>query len=165
LKVAAIAALLALAAALAFVAHESFGAGDARSARWHQALARARQAHVTKPLLPALRLREEALGLFSGLTRSGPSTERSRAALLAALLEVESSELDSGSRAERLGRAVAGLQTAIRLDAANDDAAFELELLLQRSKQQGRPISIPRPEQKKKRGFSHAGATPQGSGY
>jgi hypothetical protein len=164
-RVAVVAALLALAGALAFAAHESLGAGHARAARWDAALTRARQAHLTKPLVPALQLRGEALGMFSRLAQSGAAADRSRAALLAALLELESGELDASSRTERLGRAVEGLRTAIRLDATNDDAASELELLLQRSKQQGRPINIPRTEEKKKRGPTHAGLTPPGTGY
>jgi hypothetical protein len=103
--------------------------------------------------------------MFSRLARSGPAADRSRAALLAALLEVESAELDSAGRAERLGRALEGLRAAIRLDAADDDAAFDLELLLQRSKQQGKPISIPHPEKKKRLGTTRAGMTPPGTGY
>jgi hypothetical protein len=164
-RLAAIAALLALAGTLAFAAHESLGAGRARSTRWDAALARARQAQLTKPIVPALQLRGEAIAMFSHLAQSGAPADRSRAVLLAALLDLESGELDAGSRTERLGRAVEGLQTAIRLDAANDDAAFEFELLLQRSKQQGKPINIPRIEQKKRRGPTHAGLTPPGTGY
>lgn len=164
-KAAAVVVLLAVAGALAFTAHQSFGAGRAREARWNAALARAQQAHLTKPIVPALQLRGEALGMFSRLAESGPGSDRSRAALLAALLEVESAELDSTNRAERLGRAMEGLQRAIRLDPRNDDAAFELELMLQRSKQQGKPINIPRTEEKKRVHTARAGMTPPGTGY
>jgi hypothetical protein len=120
-RTAAVVALLALGAVLAFAAHRSFGAASARSDRWEAAVARARQAHATKPLVPALRLRGEALETFSRLARSGPAAERSRAELLAALLELESADLDAAGRDERLGRALDGLQRAIRLDPANDE--------------------------------------------
>jgi len=129
---------------------------------WAEAIATARRAERTKGILPALRTRDEAIALFDRLALTGPPTARSHAKLLAGLLQVRNAG-SQGDPRQALALGVAELQHAVRLDRSNDDAAYDLELLLSRSVQAGRPIGSPRPEAKKEVG--KAGAAPPGTGY
>jgi hypothetical protein len=163
-KCIAVALLLAVAAALGFAAHSALGAHSHRAAAWEQAGALARQADRQKAIVPALTLRARALAAFERLSDSGPVRERSRAALLGGLLELENANQDRVNGRSHLEEAAAAFKRAVRLDPANDDAAYDLELLLTRSKSTGQPVGQARPE-KKKSGVGRPAAKRMGSGY
>jgi hypothetical protein len=63
-----------------------------------------------------------------------------------------------------LQAAAGAFQRAVRLDPENDDAAYDLELLLSRSRAEGRPVGEARPEQRKA-SAGHPGTERTGSGY
>jgi hypothetical protein len=163
-KVFALVLLLGAAAALAYGSHRALSPGSQRSAAWAESYALARRADSSKALVPALALRAEAVQRLRELSGAGKPADRSHAALLAGLLQLESSGQDRGNRRAHLEDAVAAFQRAVRIDPENDDAAYDLELLLTRSKSDGRPLGKPRP---KRRAIANgqAGTSPPGSGY
>jgi hypothetical protein len=85
-------------------------------------------------------MRQQAIQLFTGLAYSGPATVRSRAAMLAGLLMLGGAGADPAKQQEALAMSADSLRRAVRLDRSNDDAAFDLELLLSRAKASGRPV-------------------------
>lgn len=163
-KVTALALLLALAGGLAFAAHATLGGHAHRATAWEQAASLARRADRMKAIVPALALRARAVTAFDRLAAAGPAAERSRAALLAGLLELENSGQDRGSSRAHLEEAAAAFKRAVRLDPGNDDAAYDLELLLTRSKALGRAVGQARPERRRS-GVGRPGTQTPGSGY
>ena len=164
-KGAALAGLLALAAALSVAAHSALTPGSRRADSWQQAHTLALRADRTKAVVPALALRSQALGKLDDLTRIGPRAERSHAALLAGLLELENAGQDRGNVKAHMEAAAKAFEQAVRLEPANDDAAYDLELLLSRSKAEGRPLGRAKPESKHKAKPGPAGTGETGSGY
>jgi hypothetical protein len=164
-KGAALALLLAVAAALAVAAHSALAPSSSRSDAWAQARSQARQADRTEAVIRALGLRGRALEQLDVLTRVGPASERSHAAMLAGLLDLENAGQDRGNRKVHLEAAATAFQRAVRLDPANDDAAYDLELLLSRSKADGRPVGEGQRKEKQKTSTGRATARSAGSGY
>jgi hypothetical protein len=156
-------ALLVVAGALAYASHAAFAGRGQQQGPWERAIALAHRADRTKAVVPALQTRDRAIAMFRDLTRSGPAPARSRAAMLAGLLELRNGAAEPDRSRTHLALAVSALRTAVRLDPANDDAAYDLELLLSRSAQGGHPIDEAKPEKKKSRG--RPGASPVGTGY
>ena len=144
-RVVLIAALLTIAGISGWAAYTAFAHRPPATTRWDDASAAARRADETKAQLPALRLRQQAITLFRTLADSGPRTVRSRAEMLAGLLLLGTAGADSAQRQNVLADSANSLRRAVRLDRANDDAAFDLELLLSRAKASGKPIAqVPR---------------------
>jgi hypothetical protein len=160
---AVLAALLLLAAVLAFASHAALGRRAHGPSGWAQAVALARQAEGTKAVVPALRTRDQAIAAFLDLAHAGPPARRSQAAMLAALLQIANAAGEPDQQRALFAQAATNLTTAVRLDRANDDAAYDLELLLSRAAQTGRPISpgVRRPKPAKGR----PGHATGGSGY
>jgi hypothetical protein len=161
---AVLATLLAAAGILGFESYADLGDRPHPSAGWARAIALARQAERTKPVVPALQARDRAVEQLQELTRSGPAPSRSRAAMLAGLLEVRNSQFERDQQRALLGLAVAALQSAVRLDRGNDDAAYDLELLLSRSAQAGHPIAPPK-NGRRKTAPGRPGRSPLSTGY
>jgi hypothetical protein len=136
----AIGSLLAVAGVCGFLAYDAFSPRQAARDPWAQAAATARLAERTKGQLPAIRIREQAAHLFLEVAASGPPELRSRAQMLAGLLRVRNATADPTQSRELLAGATASLRKAISLDRANDDAAYDLELLLAQGRATGRPI-------------------------
>jgi len=164
LKAAAVLALVAAAASLAIAAHAALSSRAHHSARWDRALSYARAAGRTKPLIPALTLRSRALAELAALAREGSRADRSHAATLAGLLELVDSGQDRGNADGHIAAAASLFRRAVTLDPGNDDAAYDLELLLARAKAEGRSVGQARPE-KKKIGKGRPGTERAGSGY
>ncbi|HEY7691369.1 MAG TPA: hypothetical protein VH816_03415 [Gaiellaceae bacterium] len=164
-RAAAIAALLAVAAVCGLVAYDTLGRRPHGGRdRWTQALAAARRAESTKAELPALHERNRASLLFLGLARSGQAANRSRAAMLAGLLQIRNAAADPTQRQAMMVEAARSLRYAVGLDRGNDDAAYDLELLLARARASGHPIAQGKPKQiRKHKGGPSAGAP--GTGY
>jgi hypothetical protein len=156
--------LLAGAGMLAIVAHSALSSHSHHSAHWNRALSYARAADRTKAIVPALALRGRALAELGALAQVGPDSDRSEAAMLAGLLELENAGQDRGNGQAHMEEAAALFQRAVRLDTANDDAAYDLELLLSRSKAQGKPVGDARPE-KKRTGPGRPASQRAGTGY
>jgi hypothetical protein len=135
-----IASLLAVAGVCGFLSYDSFSPGPPPKDQWAQAAATAQRAERTKGQLPAIRIRQQAANLFQEVAQEGPRETRSRAAMLAGLLLVRNAVADATQRQQLLVSATASLRQAIRLDRANDDAAYDLELLLARGQASGQPI-------------------------
>jgi hypothetical protein len=135
-----IASLLAVAGICGFLAYAAFSRRPPVQDHWVQAASFARRAERTKGQLPALRIRDRAVNLFLEMAKSGPPETRSRAAMLAGLLLVRNASADPPQRRELLVDATASLRQAIRLDRRNDDAAYDLELLLSQGRATGQPI-------------------------
>ena len=163
-KAAVLVGLVGGAATLAVVAYSTLSSHARHSPHWDRALAYAREADRSKAIVPALSLRARALAELGILARVGPPPERSQASLLAGLLELENAGQDGGSGQAHIERAAAAFRRAVRRDAANDDAAYDLELLLSRSKADGHPVGDARPE-KKKAGPGRPGMQRAGTGY
>jgi hypothetical protein len=89
MKSAALAALLAATVVLAIAAHSELATESPRSDAWVAVSSFARQAERTKAVVPALSLRDRALAKLDELTRTGSTAERSHAALVAGLLELQ----------------------------------------------------------------------------
>jgi hypothetical protein len=163
-KALALAALLAVAAGCGLLSYRAFAVRSHGPDDWTRAVTVARHAESIKAVVPSLQVREQAVAMFEHLARSGPPALRSRARLTAGLLQVR----NAGSQpdpTQALALAVEDLQIAVRLDRNNDDAAYDLELLLSRSAQAGHPIGEPRPEKKKKGRAGKPGQAPPGTGY
>jgi hypothetical protein len=165
LKGAALAALLAAAVVLAVAARSELASKSPRPDDWASVSSFARQADRMKALIPALSLRDRALAKLDELTRTGPTAERSHAALAAGLLELENAGQDRANGQVHLQAAAGAFQRAVRIDPENDDAAYDLELLLSRSKALGRPVGPAQPERKKKASVGRPGTERTGSGY
>jgi hypothetical protein len=165
LKGAALAALLVGAVGLAVAARSVLAAESPRPDEWVAVSSFARQADRTKAVVPALSLRDRALAKLDELTRIGSTAERSHAALVAGLLELENAGQDRANGLVHLQAAASAFQRAVRIDPENDDAAYDLELLLSRSKALGRPVGQARPEQKTRRSVGSPGTEQSGSGY
>jgi hypothetical protein len=159
-----LAVLVAAAAACAFFSYRALTSHGRGQDGWDRAIATAQRAERTKAVLPAFRMRDQAVLLFEQLARSGAPTARSRAKLLAGLLQVKNAADETDSE-QALALAVADLQAAVRLDRSNDEAAYDLELLLSRSVQSGRPIGAPRQAKKRKSPVGKPGAAQPGTGY
>jgi hypothetical protein len=164
LKCAALAALLAGAVGLAVAARSELATKSMHSDDWAAVSSFARQAERTKAVVPALSLRDRALARLDELTRTGSSANRSHAALVAGLLELQNAGQDRANGLAHLQAAASAFQRAVRIDPENDDAAYDLELLLSRSKAQGRPLGKARPDEKKA-GVGRPGTKRSGSGY
>jgi hypothetical protein len=165
LKGVALLALLATAVALALAARSELHSRPTRADAWVAASSFAREADKTKAVVPALSLRDRALAKLDELTRLGPAAERSHAAMLAGLLELENAGQDRANGHMHLQAAAGAFQRAVRIDPGNDDAAYDLELLLGRSKADGQPVGQVHPEKKRKPSTSRAGTETPGSGY
>jgi hypothetical protein len=165
LKGAALAALLAAAVGLAVAARSELAAKSPRPDDWAAVSSFARQAERTKAVVPALSLRDHALAKLDELTRIGSTADRSHAALVAGLLELQNAGQDRANGLVHLQAAASAFQRAVRIDPENDDAAYDLELLLSRSKAEGRPVGEARPEQKTKASVGRPGTKRTGSGY
>ncbi len=136
-----IGSLLAVAGVCGFLAYSAFShqPADHRDG-WTLAAATAQRAERTKGQLPAMRIREQAADLFLEVAESGPPKVRSRAAMLAGLLRIRNATADATQSRALLNDASASLRQAIRLDRRNDDAAYDLELLLAQGRASGHPI-------------------------
>jgi hypothetical protein len=156
--------LLAVASGSAVLAYSALTSRAHHAPHWDRAVAYARAADRTEAIVPALALRGRALTELGALTRSGPDAERSRAALLAGLLELENAAQARSDSQAHMELAAAAFQQAVRLDPTNDDAAYDLELLLARSKAAGKPVGDVR-RKKEKGGAGRAGAQRTGRGY
>jgi hypothetical protein len=161
----AIAALLAVAAVSGFVSYEAFTRRPANDDRWDRAMAIALRAEHTKAQLRAMGVRDQAVLLFLDIAGSGPPDIRSRAAMVAGLLQLRNAaDADSGQGRGIMISAAASLRHAVRLDRSNDDAAYDLELLLARAKASGRPL--PAGRSKPRRTHSgKPGTRAAGTGY
>jgi hypothetical protein len=159
----ALAVLLGVAAGCGVLSYRAFAARSDGPDDWTRAVAAARQADRIKAVVPSLQVRERAVAMFEQLARSGPRSSRSRARLIAGLLQVKSAA-SQPDPTQALALAVEDLQIALRLDRDNENAAYDLELLLSRSAQAGHPIGEPRPEKKKGHG-GNPGQAPPGTGY
>jgi hypothetical protein len=158
-------ALLALASVLGLAAYSTLTPSSHRSDSWVEARSLAARADRTKAIVPALAIRGQALARLGELARVGPTAERSHAALLAGLLELENAGQDRGNGKAHMEAAAGAFQRAVRLDPENDDAAYDLELLLSRSKASGRPVGNPQPEKRQRTKSGPAGTEAPGSGY
>jgi hypothetical protein len=163
LTAAGLAFLVAIAAICAFSSYQALTPGR-KADDWARAIDLARRADGVEAILPALHLREQALIALGELARTGPASAQSRAHLLAGLLQVRSAA-GQPEPGQYLARAVTELQAAVRLDRSNDDAAYDLELLLARGRQAGRPIGKPRPEKKRGSPLATPGTSEPGTGY
>jgi hypothetical protein len=161
----AIGALLAVAAVCGFLAYDAFSPQPPARDPWSQAAATARLADRTKGQLPAIRVREQAALLFLGVAASGPPELRSRAEMLAGLLRVRNATADPTQTRELLVGATASLRKAIRLDRANDDAAYDLELLLAQGLATGHPIRQGAGSKPNHKRASRPAAGEPGTGY
>jgi hypothetical protein len=162
-----IASLLAVAGVCGFLAYDAFSRTPEIRDRWAEAAASARRAEHTKGQLPSMQIRERTANLFLEIAASGPLEIRSQAAMLAGLLQVRNATADPAQRRELLIAATASIRKAIRLDAQNDDAAYDLELLLSQARASGQPISQQSGVKQKKRPgrTGKPGAGEPGTGY
>jgi hypothetical protein len=158
-------ALLLLAAGLAFASHAALTRRAHTPSGWARAIALARQAQGMRAVVPALRTRDAAIAAFLALARSGPPDRRSQAAMLAALLQIANAPGEPHLQRALFAQAAGNLVAAIRLDRGNDDAAYDLELLLSRAAQSGRPITPSTPHLKKRPARGRPSLTPAGTGY
>jgi hypothetical protein len=101
---------------------------DNRSIDVGAALRRATRPAQTRA--EALRQRTKLETTLAKIAASGPHTRRSRSANLLAALELHDAALDPSKAANAVETAKRDLLRAIRLDDANDEAKFNLELLL-----------------------------------
>jgi hypothetical protein len=127
---------------------------------WREALGLAR-APARGPVVQQVLQRDRAQAAFTRLAKEGPARARSRAITVLALLQLASAQPEEVARV--VPTMLDLLRRAVRLDPANDDAAYDLELLLQqnrggRSQASQRQPQPPRPSQR-------AGASTLGSGY
>jgi hypothetical protein len=159
-----IVAVLAVAGTCGFLAYDALAGSPAPRDPWAQAAASARKADMTKAKLTAALIRDRAISTFQRLAASGLPANRSRAELVTALLEIRNTDAEPNLSRRLQVEAAGALQRAIRLDAANDDAAYDLELLLSRAKQQGRPI-LQTSRQARRHGPTTPGAGKPGTGY
>jgi hypothetical protein len=164
-KGAALAGLLALAAAFAVAAHSTLRPSSSRADAWEQAESLARRADRAKAVVPALAFRSRAVATLGELARRGPLPERSHAAMLGGLLELENAGQDRGNRKAHMEAALQAFQRAVGLEPGNDDAAYDLELLIARSRQEGRPLGEARPKPRQRTKPGPAGTQKGGSGY
>ena len=156
-------ALLAVAGVCAYAAYGALAPRPPTSDGWARAATAVRRADRTSAQLPALRAREHAIGLFRRLAATGPRNVQSRAAMIVGLLQLANARTDPAQRQELLVDSADSLRQAVRLDRSNDDAAYDLELLLSRAKASGQPIAqVPR-RIKKHRGKPSSGRS--GHGY
>jgi hypothetical protein len=156
--------LLAAAAALAVAAHSALASHPQHPPAWDRALAYARAAGRQKALIPALTMRARALTELSELGREGPAADRSHALTLAGLLELVNADQDRENSRAHEEQAAAFFQRAVRLDPPNDDAAYDLELLLARAKASGKPVGRTKPERRRP-GVGKPDVRAPGSGY
>jgi hypothetical protein len=163
LRIAPIVVLVAVAAAFGLAAYYAFSPAGPKRTDWARAAAAARRAERTKAQVPALRMRARAIELFRSIAASGPPEARSRAAMLEGLLILGEARTSPDRRQELLAASVASLQRAVRLDRANDDAAYDLELLLEQAKAASRPILQTPRKTPSKRGMPQSSRP--GSGY
>ena len=137
--------LLAVAGVCAYAAYGAVARRPPASDPWARAAAAVRDADRIKAQLPALQARDHAIALFRGLATSGPASARSRAEMIVGLLLLGTARTDPGRRQELLADSAESLRQAVRLDRTNDDAAYDLELLLSRAKASHQPIAqVPR---------------------
>jgi hypothetical protein len=132
--------LLAVAGVCGFLAYSAFSPRSTHPDRWAEAAATAQRAERAKGQVPAMRTRERAAELFLEVAASGPRDVRSRAAMLAGLLRIRNAGADPSQSRALLNDATVSLRQAIQLDRQNDDAAYDLELLLAQAHATGRPI-------------------------
>jgi len=162
----ALGALLAIAGVLGYESYGALASHPRRADNWDRAIATARQADRTKAVVLAVRRREQAIALFDRLSVEGSPQARSRAAMLAGLLDVRNAG-DQTDAKLGLRLAVGEFQRAVRLDRSNEDAAYDLELLLSKSVQAGRPLrpatSSELQQQQQSKGTP--GSSPPGTGY
>jgi hypothetical protein len=112
-------------------------------------------------------LRNDAQARLDAIVAGDASAQdKSRAAGLLGVIGIARLVTETQDRAAALGTAVSNLQLAIALDPSNDDAKFNLELALQRSRgiqlTEGAGGQNPSPGGS---GSSGAGAGDPGSGY
>jgi hypothetical protein len=161
-------AIGALCAAAALCGVLSYGAlanrpSDTGYDRWQRAAGLAQRADQTKAELPAIRARDRATQLFLDLAGSGAPPARSRAAAVAGVLQIRNALADPTRREALLVGAARSLRRAVRLDPTDDDAAYDLELLLARASASGHPIPMKVPSKSGKVG--NRGAGDPGTGY
>lgn len=161
----AIGSLLVVAGVCGFLAYDAFSPRQPARSPWARAAATARLAERTKGQLPAISIRDQAAQLFLEIAASGPPELRSRAQLLAGLLHVRNATADPTQRRELLVGATASLRKAIRLDRANDDAAYDLELLLAQGRATGHPIGHGTKSRPNRKRAGKPSAGEPGTGY
>jgi hypothetical protein len=143
---------------LAFRAAETLlGTGADRSFRNAVALFRKSE---SRTLLPQQQIRARALAERQLRSQHAGPTARSRAENLLGVLEFEDARSDPTGAGEDIQASMDAFAQAARTDPANDDAKFNLELLLTLSS--NRKVPQPRPNS----GRSHgAGSSPGTIGY
>jgi hypothetical protein len=112
---------------------------------------------------PAERGRAEAAARRLHERGDDPAT-RALGANLLGVLAVEDALLERGSADRHVAASVEAFREAIRLDPSNDDAKFNLELVLTLAPEEARVAPGPGPVAGPAAG-SGAGATPPGGGY
>lgn len=137
------------------------GAGDDRD--FLRALALFELTRRTDPGLEvALANHAEAESLLTRLAREGgDSARRSMAANLHGVLLFADSTLDPQGAVRLQQLSLQAFQEAVQLDAANEEAKFNLELLLRFLKRQQDEAT----QQEGGEGVRSTGAVPEGSGY
>jgi hypothetical protein len=161
-----IGALFVVAALCGLLSYEALSRrpDDTLATRWRQAVTVARSADRTKAELPAIRKRDEATQLFLEIASAGLPSTRSRAAMLAGLLRVRNALADPTRRETLMIDAAMSLRESVRRDPANDDAAYDLELLLAKAQRSGSTIPPTRPHGPSKLKGAPSHGTP-GTGY
>lgn len=163
LRISPIAALVVVAGLCGWASYGAFSPRASGPDPWTQASAAARAADRTRAQVPAMRMRSRAIELFRSIAESGAPEARSRAAMLQGLLILGNAGSDPGRRRELLSASAASLRRAVRLDRANDDAAYDLELLLAQAKASHQTI-LQTPNKKQSSRGSPSSGRP-GSGY
>jgi hypothetical protein len=115
-----------------------------------------------------LAVRAQADLRLSDVARDDPGVDvRSRAEMLRGILALEEARVDQTTASAALRRSLTQLRRAIRLDDANSDAKYDLELVLRliRSTEEERP---PGSRESRRRGGSQgqgAGSSREGAGF
>jgi hypothetical protein len=137
------------------IASGLLGTGDDLAFRHSLRLA----AGPAQSIADLLRSRSRAAAILARLADHG----NSRAANLLGLIELDNAELDrQGARGYRAAARAAFAQ-AVRIDPANEDAKYNLELLLSLERRQGKQRAGK--SQHQRAHHSQAGNRPPGAGY
>ncbi len=145
------------------LAETMLGVGDDRSLREALRLVASSRTPGT-PVAGVLERHGEAFVRLDALARSGGDpVRRAHAANLAGLLALEDAALDRGSRGRFLELGLDAFRLAVLTDPANEDAKYNLELVLALLTGPGRTADTGE-EQPAPQGSS-ASSSPPGSGY
>ena len=131
-SLAVLALALVAAAALALLARGVLAAGDSSDPALAQAFRLFDAGHdADAPPDVLARNRRRAAALARSVAeRDAEATARSRASNLLGILSFEDALVDGGDSERHVRVSLVALRRAVRLDPANDDAKFNLELLL-----------------------------------